>query len=497
VVTKHIVSDKETILRSDLAGEYPLYVYLSPDREYLLYANSIAELLEHDDVPKPLEITNRGVSFLLQSGTVPPPHTVYKDIYVVGIGDSAEIKHTDGKITLNFSHNFPFRDKYRDKEGAPDETHLLELMAEATISRLDESKPTYLFHSAGKDSNTIALAMAEAGYQDKITCITHQSKGEKDESEISRKIAAKLGYKHQTVPELKSLDKKHIDSIYHYFENLPLPSTDNVTLAYPLYATQFDFQGKNILDGCGNDVYMGYLPDETNYKRAAIFSKLHPLRPITGRLSSAGWLSTITRTRSEWTGMFGLSYGDTKKILPAAEDIYPFWREEDRKRADWDYLDLRSDIRGCITEPGIFQLKVRLSASIYDNNLILPFTNEKVATYLWKLPSRYLYDKKHFKNKLILRKMLKERIGLDSDKLGKMAYVFDFYAILMLMRKEVDEEILSCGLWDSRGVTEVLDSFYRKIAANPAKAEKITTLLQRLYLISIWYNQSRYVKREK
>ena len=170
--------------------------------------------------------------------------------------------------------------------------------------------------------------------------------------------------------------------------------------------------------------------------------------------------------------MFGLSYGDTKKILPSAEDVYPFWREEDRKRSDWDYLDLRSDILGCITEPGIFQLKVRLSASIYGNNLILPFTNEKVAEYLWKLPTHHLYDRKTFRNKLILRKMLKERIGLDSDKLGKMAYVFDFYSIRMLMRKEVDHEILSCGLWNSMGVSKVLDSFYSKIAANPEKAER-------------------------
>lgn len=495
MVTKYVVSDDEIILESDLAGEFPLYIYLSPDREYLLHAKSIKALLEHDDVPTPLEITDRSISFLLQSGTVPPPHTVYKDIFVVGIGDKVRVTHQNRKIALDFSHDFPFMDNYRDKEGEPDETHLLELMAEAAISRLETAKPTYLFHSAGKDSNTIALAMAEAGYQDKITCITHQSRGDKDESEISRQIAVKLGFKHRTVPELKSLNKERIESIYHYFENLPLPSTDNVTLAYPLYATQFEFQGKNILDGCGNDVYMGYLPDETNYKRANTFSRLHPLRPFTGRLSSAGWLTTVTRTRSEWTGMFGLSYGDTKKILPGAEDVYPFWREEDRKRSDWDYLDLRSDIRGCITEPGIFQLKVRLSASIYGNNLILPFTNEKVAEYLWKLPAHHLYDKKTFRNKLILRKMLKERIGLDSDKLGKMAYVFDFYSILMLMRKEVDHEILSCRLWDSTGVSEVLDSFYSKIAANPTKAEKVTTLLQRLYLVSIWYNQNRYVKR--
>ncbi len=86
-------------------------------------------------------------------------------------------------IEIAFSNEFPFLNKNRDKV---DENYILELLAEATISKLDETKPSYLFHSAGKDSNSIAIA--EAGYQDKITCISHQSKGEKDESEISRQI---------------------------------------------------------------------------------------------------------------------------------------------------------------------------------------------------------------------------------------------------------------------------------------------------------------------
>ena len=91
MVTKYVVSEEETTLKSDLPGEFPLYIYLSPDREYLLYGQSIKALLENDDVPTPLEITDRSISFLLQSGTVPPSHTVYKDIFVAGIGDKIKI----------------------------------------------------------------------------------------------------------------------------------------------------------------------------------------------------------------------------------------------------------------------------------------------------------------------------------------------------------------------------------------------------------------------
>ncbi len=41
----------------------------------------------------------------------------------------------------------------------PDEEHILDIIAEATISRLNSNSASYLFHSAGKDSNTIALVL--------------------------------------------------------------------------------------------------------------------------------------------------------------------------------------------------------------------------------------------------------------------------------------------------------------------------------------------------
>ncbi len=488
-------NDNEITIQPDLASEFPVYIYLSEKKDYLLYSTSIKELLGNDEVIKPLEITTKGISFLLQSGVVPLPNTVYKNIFIVGVGDIAKVQTLDNKVDIEFSHNFPFMNANRDNESDIDEEYILEILAEATISRIEKDKPTYLFHSAGKDSNSIALSLAEAGYQDKATCISHQSKGDKDESEISKKIATKLGFKHQKIYEPKSLEKKHLDSINHYFENIPLPCMDNVALAYPLYATQIEFNNTNIIDGSGNDVYMGHIPNQQEFNRQKTFSKFHRLRLITGKFNSGTRFEIATQTKSEWAGLFGITYGDTNHILNNPYNVHSHWKEEDTKRQDWDYLDLRADIWGSVVEFDRVIRKSRNLTDITNSNLILPFTNQKVAQYFSKLPEKYLFDRKEFKNKLILRKILKERIDLDSDKLGKMAYEFDFYTILMMMKKEVDNEILSCKLWQSKGIEKVLNNLYKKIDSNHRLSGKIKALVQRLYLISAWYNINRYAKR--
>jgi asparagine synthase (glutamine-hydrolysing) len=491
MIDQYKLNDKELLLQSDLAGEYPIYIYLSDNRDCLLYSTCIKHLLNDSRVIKPLKVTTEGISFLLQSGVVPSPKTVFKNIYFLGIGDKVSIQTMNNQIELSFSNTFPFLNEYRDKEAIVDEDYILQILAEATISRLDSSKPAYLFHSAGKDSNCIALALAEAGYQDKVTCISHQSKGDKDESEISKQIAQKLGFKHQKLYEPKVIEQQHIESINNYFKNIPLPCMDNVALAYPLYMTQIDLKNTNIIDGLGNDVYIGHIPGKTEYKRQNYFSRFHRLKPITGKLTSGTVFDIISATRSEWTGLYGLTFGDTLKILNNSFNVYSYWKYMDFSRRNLDYFDFRASLKGTMLEQGIFTRKIRNFSDVIDSNIILPWTNHKVAEYFSKLPEKYLFDRKTFKNKLILRKILKERIGLDSDQLGKMAYEFDFFSLIMMMKENVDNEILSCKLWNKKGVEKLLNYFYNNIDSR----KRITNIIQRIYLISAWYNHNRYVKK--
>ena len=493
MIKEYKLNDEAISLESDLAGEYPLYIYVSPKKDYLLYSKSSKLLLESEKVIKPLSISKKGISFLLQSAVVPPPKTVYENIFIVGIGQKAMVRTVATKIDIEFSEIHPFLNVNRELDVEVDEEYILEILADATVSRMEKGRENYLFHSAGKDSNSIALALSVAGYQNQITSVSYKGEGEKDESEIAKKIAKEFGFKHKIVYEPKVLARKDVDSINSFFEKSPFPCMDNATLAYPLYMNQLDFTNSNVIDGMGNDVYIGHIPDAREYSKQKNFSRFHHLRPISGKFSSGSRIGIATTTRAEWVGLSGLSYGDSSKILKDAFDVYDYWSEVDKEHKDMDYLDLRSFIRGRVLDQEVFIRKVRNFADVSNSNLILPWTNPKVATYFSKLPEKYLFDREPLKNKLLLRTMLKDRIGLDSDKLGKKAYGFNAYGILMMMKKEVDQEIVSCELWNKKEVEKLLSTLYRKIDAKHQSISRLKSIVQRLYLISAWYNKSKYV----
>lgn len=59
----------------------------------------------------------------------------------------------------------------------------------------------------------------------------------------------------------KTFNEQDINNVIVFFSKTPFPCTDNVTLAYANYAEQLpEFEGANIIDGMGNDVYIGHIP---------------------------------------------------------------------------------------------------------------------------------------------------------------------------------------------------------------------------------------------
>jgi len=493
VIHQHTLHNPNVTLQSDLAGEYPLYLCWPKDKLTLIYSQSITELLDDPRVPKPLAISSEGISFLLQSGVVPPPKTAYVGIYILGIGDIADVTSVNGKVEISFTHVFPFLNANRLSPDAmqPDEDRILQMLAEATISRIDPSRPSFLFHSAGKDSNSIALALAEAGWQDKVTLITHKSKGAADESEISVKIAKQLSFKHQVLHEVDQLHAPHHLAIEDYFVNAPFPCADNVTLAYPLYSVQIpELRGANVIDGMGNDVYIGHIPGAFEFKNQKRSSVLKHGRFITKHAISESLLHVSGRSRSEWTGASGFSFSDVNSMLKDATDVANFWWKLDSNE---DYLDFRASIRGTIIDQEIFIRKVRNFSDSVECNLVLPFTNPEVAAYFAKMSETYLFDRDTLKNKLILRKILKDRIGLDSDALGKMGFSYDSRSIVLQNWEIITEEIYACTLWSKSGLKEVVKRMRARMDGKGWGSGAAGRLLYRLYLVSSWHNKSHWL----
>ncbi|MCF2848677.1 hypothetical protein NH514_02920 [Pseudoalteromonas sp. ACER1] len=497
MIDKYSLGNPRLKLSSDLAGEIPLYIYLSEDKKTLLYSNLITELFEDARVTKPLKVSDEGISFLLQSSVIPPPMTAYEGVFIVGIGDTAEISTINNEIVIDFSHEFPFMANRREDFETykkPNLDDIVKLLAEETVSKLDISKKTFLFHSAGKDSNSIAIALAEAGLQDQITLVTHCSKGNLDESQISKSIAKQLGFSHQVLNEVDELNNEHLKYIEEYFTKAPFPCVDNLCLAYPLYAKQLpELFNANIIFGDGNDSHMISPPsaeDNLKVKVSNYTSKLSFFRKL---IDSENKYSSLLRTPAEWFGQSGFSLKDSRKVFPKTVSTYAYWRNESNLRNSWDLFYFKSDIYSTrvISEKMIrklFNFSDYLGAKI-----VLPFASKRVAEYFAAMPEEYLFDRETFKNKLILRDLLKEKINIDSDEIGKMGWSYDTKAIVNNNWDLMLDEINNCSLWDTKEANKVLVRLKSTMNQEKKYSQLSCRLIYRLYLLSMWKNRCKYL----
>lgn len=475
-------------LQSDFAGENPIYILL--EKKELFYSENIVELLNK----KKLNISNIGLSFLLKSGVVPQPFTIYENFYILSIGDKLEISRENGNFKLDFTNDFNFSHKNKKTYNEFNTDEALDLLAEATIQKINKNKNTFLFHSAGKDSNTILLSLYKHNYRD-INLLTYKAKGPNDESEISKKIAKQLGYKHIVLSEPEKITNSHLENFIKYFKNIPLPVMDTSTLAYPIYDNQLDLSNSNIIDGMGNDVYMGHIPSINEYRFAHYLSIFSFLKPFTNKINSENYFNIIGLNKIEWTGLIGFMDRDALGIYNEFISPDTFWKKLQNKYIDLNYIDLRAKIRGGIVDQEIFMRKVRNFGDINNSNIIFPWCNKDVAKYFYNLDNKFLFDDKLLKNKLVLRSLLKDKLGLDSDKIGKLGYGFDYWKLLENIFLDVRKNILECNLWNKPGIEKLFIRLSAKSKRKDRYANRAKSLIQRLYLISIWYNNNKYIER--
>lgn len=488
----YAAGDSPLNLQADLAAEFPLYLFLTDDRKTLLYGKDLSGLLLQAGGKDRLCLSSEALSFLLQNGVVPPPLTVFANVFVLGVGDNARISAPNGRIEIAFGHTYPFKNANRPSElgNNLNPNEILSMLADAVISRVKTSQPNFLFHSAGKDSNMIALALAEAGWQDKVTLITHKSKGKADESGISKSIAKKLGFRHRTLFETDDLSTQSREAITDYLASTPFPCVDNVTLAYPLYALQMpELVGANLIDGGGNDVYMGVPATRRDLLAiglSRITSKARVLRKFT---KTENGFAPFLRTPVEWMGLAGLSLKDSKLLFPRTICTYSHWSHKSEITYDGDACDFKTDIIACIVASERHIRKVRNFSESVSANLVLPWANEKIASYFSKVPEESLFDRRKAKNKIVLRTILKDRLALDSDAIGKMGFSYDANSVVRRNWDWVKSEILSCNLWDKHGASTLIGRLAKEAEKPSGRASALATeALHRIFAVSLWSN---------
>ncbi|MFT6955252.1 MAG: asparagine synthase (glutamine-hydrolyzing) [Halieaceae bacterium] len=487
MIKKYSLGDPSVNIRCDPAAEYPVYLFRDRRKEAAYYCSSLAEMLSFLTGKYPLKIDQSGLSFLLQSGFVPTPSSIFSDLYIVSIGDTIKLETKNSGLSISHGFQFPFEGVCGNGGSSYDEEKLLELLADGVLTKVDSSKESYIFHSAGKDSNAIVIALAAAGRQSEFTLVTQKSSGQSDESAISQKVAKKLGYRSLVLPEVSELSGGQAYEIERYMAKAPFPCCDPVSLAYPIYAHEFpELKAANIIDGMGNDVYLGHIPSKRELLLQNLSGLSTYLQCLRAFVDSSNPLNYVLNTRAEVTGMSGISYRDTKKLMPGSTNVSKHWREVARK-GNRDYIEFRGQTRGVYQDKEMFTRKVANFCDVYDSNLILPWCDQAVVDYAAGLPESIRFDRKNLRNKVFLRELLLDRLGIDSDALGKKGFMFSHRAILRKDIAWVEASISSCEKWDKKGVQKVVKKLIIKLDS-PIKIVRSRSelMLVRLLLLSLW-----------
>lgn len=195
------------------------------------------------------------VADLLRNAFVYPPHSIYPDVKVVGNGFDPR-QDMRNEPQFHFAYQSPPA-SLRPSAKAVNESALLEtyhrLLCEAVSRTTSGMHSPWLLHSGGKDSTSMAIAVAEVRPQ--TTSLTYLGGPEENELASASAVARQLGLRHET---LICAPGRAYDRYLAMVPRMPLLTADFATLSYADLATEIGIHGGDgIIDALGSDSYFG------------------------------------------------------------------------------------------------------------------------------------------------------------------------------------------------------------------------------------------------
>ena len=451
------------------------YIYLKKDNQ-----------IEFDDfnynVKSKFEIDNHSLAILMDSGVVPSPKTLFKNLYLLNYGDKIYFNPKDDSV-LDKSEFLYFRDK--SKQNRLSIVEFEKILTNAVRKCIPPENKSILFLSGGKDSASIACALKEAELSDNCTCITYRSK-KQDETLVAKKITKKLGISHQIL-DINSykIEPKIIES---FFSGQLLPSLDLCSTLY-LHCNLIDHTGSTLIDGMGNDIYMGHIPSRKEHMSAfaseIIPNWLKSFMNLFHRINSAFMIGS--KTRSEMVGMW--SFLTSSELV---DELLPynvrreFWREIDEKNKSFNYIDLRASMRGRYIDQEKFIRKIKNAASYYGLRLALPWMDKDLTEYCFNLSNDELYDSDSLTNKILIRKYLSKKLDINYFNEPKYTFSYNYSQFVKDNIEFISDLILTNSLFDRKKTSTI---FHRALKF------KNYGFIYQLFLLLGWHTFSLYIKK--
>ncbi len=192
------------------------------------------------------------VADILRNSVVFAPHSTLEGVKQFPLGfvpqqemDSAPEFHFD------FRHQGQSRAVNGEQQDWVGTYH--RLLCEATKRACEGIQSPWLLQSGGKDSTTLAIALAES--RPDTTCITYLGGTEENEVASATHVASTLGLRHE---QLVCDPGRAFDRYIALIERMPLLSADFALLSYVDLATEIAHNGGDgVIDGLGSDNYFG------------------------------------------------------------------------------------------------------------------------------------------------------------------------------------------------------------------------------------------------
>ncbi|HEX5306316.1 MAG TPA: asparagine synthase-related protein [Dyella sp.] len=417
------------------------------------------------------------IADLLRNAFVYPPHSIFRNVKLATTGFSPQ-------QNLHDSPTFHFERQSaavtRPLAHVVDGQQLIDtyhrLLCQAIVRSTAGMGAPYLLQSGGKDSTSLAIAISEMA--PRTTCITYLGGQEENEVDSARRIAQKLGLRHES---LTCDPGRAYDRYLAMLPRMPLITGDFALLSYCDLATDIAASGGDgIVDGLGSDPYFGVPPS----------GKQKLLGSLARRVRLPAALLRMPLLRDS----FRMSYVLGTLQMDPFERFYPGSRFTDAEvdqllghplswlsrqrlelfRADIDAAcsaEAQRRISATILEPALFA-KGMYVASALDLRVVYPYCDGPLCEWVFReVPDEHLIGPGGV-NKVLVRKHIARRFGSLPYVAAKGSFRFD---ICGLARERFDE------VWTMAGQTRAL------VPGAPAWLERYRHQFDNKYFASKFY----------
>lgn len=419
-----------------------------------------------------------GCRFLLAYGLVPPPVTAYRGLACLGPGD----RFTVGRDRIEASIDFPFFEERSRQDVRSDPERLARLLTDA-VDRAIAGRDAVLMQSAGKDSCGLLLAVAARGTRG-VRAVTFEAGTGESEGASAASLAARFGVPHRVVYG----DPGHECRLFLEFAaRSPRVVSDVALFPYLAALERAGAAGSVVLDGLGNDAYMGYVePARDRWLRRICLAARFPAlwgvaeAPALGDRASYALKSLLMYPVERALAGSRPSPCRVRELLPGAGRFSGWAAALDRELRSRSPVDRRAFVRGRTFDFGMTMPKARLAAAFHGAAAVFPYCDRGVVEHCFHLPRADRYDLASATNKLELRKLLASRIGDAPYLATKGSFRYDVRRFV-----EVNDEVVARELVAAEeilpGVTK-LGRFYRARRRNYVHAYMLTSL----FMVAAW-----------